>query len=316
MSIVSFTRAQREGAHVIITLFGMSGSGKTYSAILLARGLAGPSGKVAFLDTETGRGKIYSNLTNFDYAELSPPFTPERHTEAIKVAEQAGYDVLVIDSLSHCWEGLGGVLEIADAGKNKDGEPLQGLVKWANPKARHKRFVNALLTSRMHLIICLRAKEKLKQVKINGKNEIVSEGYFSIQDKRFIYETTVQLFMPHEDPRRLGIPRLDKCPEDLLAAFPANERISVKTGEMIAAWVKGGIPVDHALESLRHEAEEAADGGTKVLRVFWDRLGKEQQRSLKPYMENFKSIAETADADAPVTFGALTDEPAAEDAGV
>jgi hypothetical protein len=289
----------------------MSGSGKTYSAILLARGLAGPTGKVAFLDTETGRGKIYANLANYDYAELTPPFSPERYSEAIKVAEQAGYDVLVIDSLSHGWNGLGGTLEQADNAKSKSGEPLKGLIKWAEPKARHKKFVQTLLNTRLHLVICLRAKEKMVQ----KGDKIASEGYVSIQDKNFIYETTIQMFFSHEDPRRLGIPRLDKCPEDLLPAFPANERISVKTGEMIAAWVKGGIPVDHALETLRHEAEEAAEGGTAVLRVFWERLDKAQQKSLKPYMENLKSIAATADADVPVTFAPVadTDTPETED---
>lgn len=318
MSIVTFTRVQRLGTHAIIALVGMSSSGKTYSSILLARGLVGPTGRVALLDTESGRGRMYANLAGgYDYGELTPPFTPERYTEAIKGAEEAGYEALIIDSGSHEWEGIGGTLEQADNGKTSEGKPLTGLIKWAAPKARHKKFVQSLLNTRMHLIICLRAKEKLVQVTINGKKEIVSEGFISIQDKRFIFETTVQIFMPHDVPHtKLGIPRLDKCPEDLLPAFPANERISVKTGELIAAWVKGGIPVDHAMETLRHEAEEAADGGTKVLKAFWDRLGKEQQRGLKPYMENFKSIAETADAEAPVTFGALTDEPATEDAGV
>lgn len=305
MSIVTFTKVQRLGTHAIIALSGMSGSGKTYSAILIARGLVGPSGRVAMLDTESGRGRMYANLAGgYDYGELTPPFTPERYSEAIKGAEEAGYEALIIDSGSHEWEGIGGTLEQADNGKDKQGNDLKGLIKWAAPKARHKRFVQSLLNTRMHLIICLRAKEKMVQ----KGDKIVSEGYVSIQDKRFIYETTVQLFMPHEDPRRLGIPRLDKCPEDLLPAFPANERVTVKTGELIGAWVKGGIPVDHTLESLRHEAEEAADGGTKVLKSFWDRLDKPQQRALKPYMENLKSIADTADSEVPVVFGAITSE--------
>jgi hypothetical protein len=303
VGLVSFTKVQRLGSHVIVAMVGGSSGGKTYSAILLGRGLVGPQGKLALLDTESGRGRIYSNIADYDYAELSSPFSPERYIEAIKDAEEAGYDALIIDSLSHEWNALGGVLEIADSGKTKDGRALTGLIKWAQPKARHGRFIQAILKSRMHLILCLRAKEKLKQVKIDGKEEIVSDGWVSVQDKNFIFEVTVQLFLPNNDPRRLGIPRLDKCPEDLLAAFPANERITVKTGELIAAWVKGGIPVDHALETLRHEAEEAADGGTTVLRAFWERMDKAQQKSLKPYMENLKSIAATADADLPVTFG-------------
>ncbi len=304
MPIVTFTKVQRLGTHAIIAVVGESGSGKTYSSILIARGLVGDKGKVAMLDTEAGRGRMYANLAGgYDYGELTPPFTPERYIEAIKGAEEAGYEALVIDSGSHEWEGIGGTLESADAGTTKDGKPLVGLIKWAAPKARHKRFVQALLNTRMHLIICLRAKEKLEQ---KGK-DIVSAGYVSIQDKRFVYETTVQLFLPKDDRAKIGIPRLDKCPEDLLGAFPHGQKISVETGRKIAEWIAGGIAVDPALEALRHEAEEAADGGTDVLKAMWARLDKPRQKLLAPYMDNLKSIAATADADKPVTF-----EPAAQ----
>lgn len=298
MGIVSYTKVQRLGTHAIIAIVGESGSGKTYSAILLARGLVGPSGRLAMLDTESGRGRMYANLGGgYDYGELTPPFTPERYVEAIKAAEEAGYEALIIDSGSHEWEGIGGTLDAADAGKSSQGKPLTGLIKWAQPKARHKRFVQALLNTRMHLVICLRAKEKLVQMAVNGKQEIVSQGYVSVQDKRFVYETTVQLFMPKDDPKKLGIPRIDKCPEDLLPAFPHGQRISTETGKKIAEWISGGIAVDADLEALRHEAEDAADGGTAVLRAFWDRLGKPQQKMLAPFMENLKSIAAVADAD-------------------
>lgn len=309
MGIVTFTKVQRMGAHVILAIVGESGSGKTYSAILLARGLVGDAGKVALLDTESGRGRMYANLAGgYDYGELTPPFTPERYAEAIKGAEDAGYQALIIDSASHEWEGIGGTLEAADSGKTQDGRPLQGLIKWAQPKARHKRFVQALLNTRMHLIICLRAKEKMVQ---KGK-EVVSEGYVSVQDKRFIYETTVQLFMPNDDPKKRGIPRLDKCPEDLLSAFPAGQKITVETGKRIAEWIAGGSPVDHAFETLKREAEESAEGGMDVLKALWNRLTKPQQRQIAPYMDNLKSIAATADAEKPVVFAAPPIEPTEE----
>lgn len=294
MGIVTFTRAQRKGAHVIITLYGESGSGKTLSAIMLARGLVGPEGKLAVLDTEAGRALIYANVTAFDHAELTPPFSPDRYCLAIKDAESAGYQALVIDQASSAWEGLGGILEQAEAGKNQKGEALQGLVKWSRPKAIQKKFVQTLITTPMHLIICLRAKEKMVQ----KGGEISSGGYVPIQDKRFIYETTVQLFMPtDQDVKKRGIPRIDKCPEDLLPAFPPGERISIATGERIAEWVAGGAPVDHVLETLRREAEEAADGGLQVLESMWKRLNNDQKRMLQPYLDNLKSIAATADAE-------------------
>ena len=313
MGLLTFTKAQRLGSHVIVAVVGESSSGKTYSSILLARGLVGEKGKLAMIDTETGRGRMYAKIADYDYAELTPPFTPERYIAAIKEAEEAGYDALILDSGSHEWEGIGGTLEVADNMKNKEGKALTGLVKWAEPKARHKKFVQSLLNTRMHLIICLRAKEKLKQIEVNGKKEIVSEGYVSVQDKRFIYETTVQLFLPKDNPKMLGIPRLDKCPEDLLGAFPPGQRISIDTGKRIAEWVAGGAPVDHATEALRREAEEAAEGGTAVLEVMWKRLTKPQQIALKPYMENIKSIAATADAESKPVFETADERQPGED---
>lgn len=293
MSIVTFGKAVRKGSHVIVGLYGESGSGKTYSAILLARGLVGPTGKLAMLDTETGRGLIYAKVAGgYDYAELTPPFTPERYVEAIKAAEAAGYEALVIDSASHEWEGLGGILETAESSGK------QGLVKWAAPKARHKRFVQALLSTRMHLVLCLRAKEKLVQGRnpATGKEEIVSQGYVAVQDKRFIYETTVQLRMNGNGKR--GTYVVEKCPEDLLGAFPEGAKISAETGRAIAEWVAGGAPIDHALEALKREAEEAAAGGTEAFRTWWaSDSAKPRRAALRDFLPNLQSIAQEADAE-------------------
>lgn len=302
MGILHITRAVRQGSHVIIGMYGESGSGKTYSAIQLARGLVGPQGNVCLLDTENGRGRIYaSEAGGYDYAELTEPFTPERYIEAIKEVEDAGYQCLIIDSASHEWEGIGGVLEQADESRKKIGN--KGLLNWVDPKSRHKRFVQALLRTKMHLILCLRAKEKMVEVVKNGKKEIVSAGYVSVQDKRFIFDVTVQIRMLN-DPDKRGHYVLEKCPGDLLGAFTANgsgtsaSPLSVSTGVAISEWVAGGEPVDHDMQRLRHLGEAAASGGIKMLRKWWDSLSKEDRIRIKPYVDgNLKSIADTADAE-------------------
>lgn len=302
MPIITLSPAVRQGAPVLIALYGESGSGKTYSALKLARGLVGPSGKIAMLDTETGRGRIYANLAApWDHAELSPPFTPERYIESLKVIEGGGYDVLIIDSASHEWEGIGGVLDAADAGTDRNGRQLQGLIKWAKPKAAHKRFVQALLRTRMHVIVCLRAKEKLIQSRDN--KEIHSEGFVSIQDKRFIFEVTVQLFL-HNDPSTRGTYTIEKCPEDLLPAFPAGEKISEQTGARIAEWVRGGAPVDHDRRSLVERARDEAGKGTDALRHFFEALAPAGKLKLKPELDNLKSIAAQMDKE----LAAIQDE--------
>lgn len=310
MSTVTFKPAVRKGAHVIITAYGESGCGKTLSLLRLGRGLVGKEGKLAMIDTETGRGMIYASAIpgGYDYAELTPPFTPERYVEAIADADAAGYDALILDSGSHEWEGLGGILEIADEGKSNSGKPLSGLIKWAKPKARHKRYVQALLNSRMHLLISLRAKEKMVQ----RGDEIVSAGYVPIQDKRFIFETTVQLFLPtYPERAKLGVPVVEKCPADLMAAFPAGEKITEETGRIIGQWVEGGDPVDYAFEKLRHEAEDAAGKGNKALDEWILTVPRQDKAKLKAIGDNLRSIAAAADRDiadreAEVQSGSLT----------
>ena len=293
-NIVTFERARREGSHVLISMEATSGRGKTLSALLLGRGLVGPTGRLGLLDTETGRGKIYADAIpgGYEYGELTPPYSPERYVAAIEAAERAGLQCLIIDSASHEWEGIGGVGEIADAGKNSQGRELQGLAKWAKPKARHKRFVQKLLTTRMHLIVCLRAKEKL----IQEGSTITSGGWVPVQEKSLGYEMTVRLFFP--DGVKPGVPELVKCPADLLGAFTTGAQVSVESGARIAEWVKGGVPVDQEAVTLKQEAEEAASGGGAVLDAFLKRLTKTQKDKLKPFGANLRSIADTADKEA------------------
>lgn len=306
MPTVIFGRAVRKGTHVIITAYGESGCGKTYSLIKLGRGLVGPEGKLGLLDTETGRGLIYANVAGgYEYAELTPQFTPERYIEAIDAAEAAGIEALIIDSGSHEWEGIGGILEMADAQTSRSGSELSGLVKWAKPKARHKKYVGRLLGTRMHLLISLRAKEKMIQItdkmpipKGAKLGDIISDGFVPIQDKRFIFETTVQLFLPTtKDRNKLGVPIVEKCPEDLWGAFPEGERISEDTGRKIAEWVGGGAPIDHDFERLKRDAQDAAGKGIEALRAHWRTLDRSQRERLSSQEENLSSIARTADQD-------------------
>ena len=182
------------------------------------------------LDTETGRGKIYAKVGGgYDYAELTPPFTPGRYVEAIEAAEEAGIEALIVDSGSHEWEGLGGILEMADSGTSQFGKPLEGLVKWAKPKAAHKRYVHRLLNSRMHLLISLRAKEKMRQLTAEDQipdrrriGDIISDGYIPVQDKRFVFETTVQLYLPLSERPRLGDPGRRKMPGRFARRIPGG----------------------------------------------------------------------------------------------
>ena len=288
---MAFHPATRKGTFVLVGITGKSGTGKTYSALKLARGLVGPAGRIAFIDTETGRGSHYSDVTAYDIDELWPPFSPGRYAEKIKAAADAGYHALIIDSMSHEWEGQGGVLEKADAtGK-------QGLQKWMKPKTEHKKLVNLILQTRMHIIVCLRGKEKLVQAKDDrGKEVIVSQGIVPIQEDRLLYEMTVSLIT--DEALKPGVPLVRKCPADLMAAFQPGQQISERTGQMIAEWVGGGAPVDHQAEAWKREAREVAANGSAAMRGHWTAADPAKRQALQAILDELKSIAAEADRQA------------------
>lgn len=281
---MGFAPASRKNTFALIGMTALSGRGKTYSALRLARGLVGPKGKIALLDTENGRGSIYSDLTPYDVDELWAPFTPERYAEQVRAAIAGKYDCLIIDSCSHEWEGVGGVVQQADESGKK------GLQKWLKPKTDHKKFLNVLLQSRMHVILCMRGKYKLVQV----GNDIVNQGIVPIQDSRLLYEMTVSIVFDEKDEP--GMPTPMKCPANLLSTFPKGKVISEKTGEDIAKWLGSGATVDHALESLKAAGREEAGEGLSQLMAWWNLLTKEQKVALALFKDTeLKSIAKAAD---------------------
>ncbi len=282
-------KATRKGTPALIGLWGPSGSGKTYSAILVARGLVGPKGKIVIVDTENGRAEFYATLAGgWHHIDFQPPFTPPRYMEAMAAAEAAGADVIIMDSMSHVWEGEGGVLDMADAGKTKDGRPLQGIKKWQAPKMSYKRMMNALLRSQAHVLFCLRAKEKITQI----GGEIVSGGPVPICEKNFIYEMTVAAMLDENHQPAMPI----KVPEDMVTVIQAGRLLTIGTGGKIAEWVSGGVPIDKEIEALKREGRDKAPQGSTVMREWWHNLAREHKQALEPMLEELRLTASQADA--------------------
>lgn len=119
---MAFQKATKKQAKGRMAIDGPSGSGKTFTALRVAKALA-PTGKIAVIDTERGSASKYADLFSFDVCEIADDFHPNHYIKALKEAEEAGYEVVVIDSLSHAWEGAGGVLELTDkaAARSKAG---------------------------------------------------------------------------------------------------------------------------------------------------------------------------------------------------
>lgn len=290
MNALEIKPAVRERTHVLVSLAGPSGSGKTYSALLMARGIVGPEGKIGFIDTEAKRARHYADLTPFEVLDLTPPFSPLRYRESIENFAAVGYQCLVIDSISHEWEGTGGCIEMAE-GKS-------GLQAWNKPKSEHKKLMNYLLQVPMHIIFCCRAREKLAQVKNpdTGKDEIVNQGWHAIVEKNFIFEMTVSMILDEQSK----VPRITKCPAQLLHAFPEGQQITPATGEALRKWAEQGVSLDEEFERLKHDGRAAAQAGMESLRTWFKALPKSKQASLKPSLDGeLKSIAEEADRHEP-----------------
>lgn len=283
-------RAVREKTFTLTSIAGPSGSGKTYSAILYARGLVGPDGKVGFIDTENKRSRFYADVGGgFDVIDLDPPFTSARYVEAINEFQDAGYTAIVIDSISHEWEGTGGVLEQAEA--IEEATKKSGLHCWKKPKAAHKRLMNELLQTKAHLIFCCRVKEKVEQVKNGGRTEIVNQGFVVVQEKSFIYEMTVSMMLEEGT----HVPVMQKCPDDLLNVFPGGQKISIKHGDGVRMWSDRGTVVDPAFKALRLAGLDAANKGTTELSAWWESIGPERRKEFASLKDTFKSIATARD---------------------
>jgi hypothetical protein len=162
--VVMFQKATKKGQSARIAMFGPAGSGKTYSALLIARGLVGPGGRVAVIDTERGSASKYADVDSFDVAELDS-YAPARYIEALRFAAQEGYGAIVIDSLSHAWEGEGGILDQVDQRGGR-------FDTWKDMTPQLRELVNMLLTFPGHVIVTLRSKtEYVVEKNDKGKSE-------------------------------------------------------------------------------------------------------------------------------------------------
>ncbi|MEA3641749.1 MAG: ATP-binding protein [Lamprobacter sp.] len=227
-----FVKAQRQQAKLRLAICGPSGSGKTYSALQIARGLA-PEGQIAMIDTERGSGSLYADLTEYDIAPISPPFTPKRYIELIQGAAAAGYKVLIIDSLSHAWCGEGGVLELVDraAAASRSGNSFMA---WREVTPHHNALVDAILGAELHIIATLRTKTAYDIVDNGkGKKEPIKIGLAPVQRDGLEYEFTLVMDLSVEG-------HVATATKDRTRLFDGLHFIPTpETGESLSQWLAG-----------------------------------------------------------------------------
>ena len=241
-------KAKREQVRLKIGVSGASGFGKTYSALLMGYGIVGDWSKIAVIDTENNSASLYSDLGEFNTLQLDAPYSPERYIEAIKVCEEAGIELLIIDSISHEWSGSGGCLEILDSlgGRFQD---------WAKLTPRHNKFIQKILQTNMHVITSTRRKQEYEISKNSkGRNEVNKLGTKEETREGFEYELTLSFEIINDK-------HLAKASKDRTQLFMDMPEavINEETGKKLRDWSLNGVnPVDDIkkhLETLKTREE-------------------------------------------------------------
>ena len=226
-----FRKAQRKQAKLRLALAGPSGSGKTYSALLIAKGIGGP---VAMIDTERRSGELYSHLYEYDVSPIDGPFDPQAYIDRIKAAEDAGYNVLIIDSLSHAWAGVGGILDIKDR-IAKSSRNNNDFTAWREATPKHNELVDSILKSSCHIIATLRTKTAYEVIQEEGKKAKVTKlGLAFVQREGLDYEFTVVLDLSIDS-------HIASSTKDRTGIFDGQYLTpSEETGRRLLEWLNSG----------------------------------------------------------------------------
>jgi hypothetical protein len=243
-------KAQRHQVKLRLGLSGASGFGKSYSALLLAYGITEDWTKIAVIDTENNSASLYSHLGDFNVISLNQPYSPERYIEAIKLCEENQIEVIIIDSITHEWNGKGGCLQIHEqlGGRFQD---------WAKLTPRHQAFIDAILQSNSHVITTVRKKMDYSMDRdSSGKTRVVKHGLKDITREGFSYELTVDFEIINEN-------HMAKATKDRTGLFMDKPEILITkgVGRMLIDWCNQGVSIADAkkeiagcttVEGLRH----------------------------------------------------------------
>jgi len=238
-------KAQRKQVKIKLGIQGPSGSGKTYSSLLLAFGLNNDWSKIAVIDTENHSSELYSHLGNYNVLTLSSPFTPERYIQAIETCEKAGMEVIILDSISHEWEGTGGVLEVHS---NMTGNSF---TNWHKITPRHNAFIQKILQSQAHIIATIRSKQDYVLSEKNGKMVPEKVGLKGITRDGVDYEFTIVFDL---DIKHNVIASKDRT--GLFIDKPSFI-ISESTGKRIQNWCLQGININDLTNEINSANSEA-----------------------------------------------------------
>ncbi|QBX34618.1 hypothetical protein E4191_07750 [Paracoccus liaowanqingii] len=304
-----------------IGLSGGSGTGKTYTALLMARGIAetvtGKAGApIGYVDTENRRALHYKaafpEMMHFDFTALDEMgdlvgFGPERWIEVIDAAEEAKLPVLILDSFSHAWEGVGGVLDLhattlerLTGGKSELADKRSQLA-WAEVKPRYRRLIDRIVRAKCNIIICTRAKPVMQSgFGANAKNARKTKTrrddvpWDPASDGDLMFEMTTMVIL---DPSAPGCPvHRIKVADQFKALLDPRQPMGTETGRKMAEWARGQGNAQEQKAAL-DEARDEARKGRAAMRSWWQ-ANPQKAAIAKTILAELQDMAEAADADA------------------
>ena len=290
-----FKKASKEQQKLRLAITGVSGSGKTYTALSIATHLN--CGKIALIDTEHGSASLYGDLFDFDTKELSS-FSPQQYENALHEAESGEYGVVIIDSLSHAWAGKDGVLEIVDKATAKSASK-NSYQAWGEGTKKQNEFIETLLSSPCHLIVTMRSKMAYDIQEKNGKKVPVKLSLAPIQREGVEYEFTIVGDLDISHTMKISKTRCSLIPEEAEYEKPGKE-----FAKLLINWLSEGKPADPqqeilnqivaSLKSLVSEFGEKgrADGILILKKVYeceWKELINLDENTLKSKLSDFRT---------------------------
>lgn len=283
---IGFQKAKREQVWLKVLLSGASGCGKSYSALKLATGIAKECGSsIAYIGTEGSRNKYYADEFDYDLLELEEPFECEKYIEAIDSAVEAGYKVLIIDSMTHEWKWLNDV---------HDKMPGNSFTNWGKLKPRHNKFMDKVLNSPIHVIATARGKDDWVLEEKNGKQVPKKVGMGQQQDKDISYEYTVSLMIAQDT-------HVASADKDNTHLFDGRfEVLTEKDGVRLYEWANKGDKPEPKKEAPRY-TETTADPDDSLKTVkreivsYCNKLGGTKNPEL---METLKTYAASGNPNA------------------
>ena len=229
-------KSSKKQAKIKLAIQGCSGSGKTFSSLQLAYGLCGNWSKIAVIDSENNSADLYAYLGDYNVLPLDGIYTPETYIEAIRICEQAGMEVIIIDSMSLCWDYL---LEFHSS------LPGNSFTNWQKVTPRMNSLMQVILQSNCHIISTMRCKQDYVLSEKNGKMVPEKVGLKAVMRDGIDYEYTIvfDVNMKHQATT-------SKDRTNLFVNKP-EFIITPDTGKAILDWCNDGITIEMVIERIQ-----------------------------------------------------------------